>query len=179
MEALAPAPLYRRILGERFDALPAVLRRFHDASEGGRARGTFRVERTAGRLRNGLASLLGMPRAGSEVPVQLHVVVDGVRERWIRDFHGHRVETVQWADGHVLMEALGWTSFSSTLVVDGSRLHYQFGRAWFAGIPIPRRLGPSVEGYVDAGDAGWRVMVRISAPFLGELVRYEGWIEPE
>jgi hypothetical protein len=71
------------------------------------------------------------------------------------------------------------TFFSSTLAVDGSRLHYQFGRAWFAGIPIPRRLGPSVETCVDAGDAEWRVMVRISAPLFGELVRYEGWVEPE
>jgi len=177
--ASASPSLYRRILGERFDALPAVLRRFHESSEGGRARGTFRVERAAGRLRNGLASLLGMPAAGTEVPVHLDVQVDGERERWIRDFRGHRVETVQWAEGDVLMEALGWISLSSTLVVDGSQLRYTFGRAWFAGIPIPPRLGPSVESFVDAGDAGWRVMVRIFAPLLGELVHYEGWIEPE
>ncbi len=65
------------------------------------------------------------------------------------------------------------------LEIDGSRLRYVFHRAWFAGIPIPRRLSPSVESYVDAGETGWRVVVRIFAPFLGELVHYEGWIEPE
>ena len=100
-------------------------------------------------------------------------------ERWIRDFHGHRVETVAWAWRDLLMESLGWTSFASALVLDGARLHYEFRRAWFAGIPIPRRLSPSVESYVDAGDVGWRVVVASSVPFLGELVRYEGWIEPE
>src|SRR4051794_344293 len=52
-------PLYRRILGERFEALPEVLRRFHDAPGGGRARGSFRIERGRGWLRNGLATLLG------------------------------------------------------------------------------------------------------------------------
>ncbi len=109
---MAPPSLYRRILGDRFDALPAVLRRFHDAEGGGRARGTFRVERAPGRLRNGVASMLGMPRAGTDVPVRLQVVAEGDRERWIRDFDGHRVETVQWARGESLMEAMGPIRFS-------------------------------------------------------------------
>jgi hypothetical protein len=176
---MASASLYRRVLGAQFDALPAILRRFHDSSGGSRARGTFRVERAAGRLRNALASLLDLPRAGSEVPVQLQVMVENERERWIRDFEGHRFETVQWERGGLLMETSGWTSFSTMLKVEGSRLCYEFRRAWFAGIPIPRRLSPWVESWVDAGETSWRVVVRIFAPFLGELVRYDGWVEPE
>jgi hypothetical protein len=172
-------PLYRRILGARFDALPAVLRRFHDADGGGRARGIFRVERGPGRVHNAIASMLGMPRAGAEVPVRLRVGVEGDRERWTRDFDGHRVETIQWARGEWLMESLGLVYFSTELVPEGSRLRYEFRRAWIAGIPIPRWLSPGVESYVEAGDAGWFVVVHVLAPFLGDLVRYEGWIEPE
>jgi len=176
---MAPPSLYRRILRARFDALPAVLRRFHDAEGGGRARGTFRVERGRGRLRNGVASILGMPRAGTDVPVRLQVMSEGGRERWIRDFDGHRVETVQWAQGESLMEAMGRIRFCCALVLDGSRLRYEFRRAWFAGIPIPRWISPSVVSYVEAGDAGWFVLVHVLAPMLGALVKYEGWIEPE
>jgi hypothetical protein len=176
---MAAPSLYRRILGAQFDALPPVLRRFHDANGSGCARGTFRVKRAAGPLRNAMASLLGLPRSGSDVPVQLHVEVEGERERWVRDFGGQRVVTVQWVRGNVLMESRGWTSLSAELVIEGSRLQYVFCRAWFAGIPIPRGLSPSVESYVDAGETGWRVVVRIFAPMLGELIRYEGWIEPE
>jgi hypothetical protein len=176
---MAAPSMYRRILGARCDALPAVLRRFHDARGDSRARGTLRVESVDGWLRNTLASLLGLPRAGSEVPVQLHVIIEGQRERWIRDFAGHRVVTVQWAQGALLMESIGWNSFSIAPVIDGSRLRYVFFRAWFAGIPLPRWLRPSVERYVDAGETDWRFVVQIFAPFLGELVRYEGWIEPE
>ena len=47
------------------------------------------------------------------------------------------------------------------------------------GIPLPHALSPSIESYVDAGETGWSVVVRIFAPMLGELVHYEGWIEPE
>ena len=46
-----------------------MLQQFHGAAEGGRARGTFRVERGAGLLRNALASLSGLPKAGLDVPV--------------------------------------------------------------------------------------------------------------
>lgn len=171
--------LYRRLLGGRFDALPAVLRRFHENEGGGRARGIFRVERAPGRLRNAVASILGMPRAAAEVPVQLWITVEGDRERWTRDFDGHRVQTVQWARGDFLMEASGLVHFSTALVLEGSRLTYEFRRAWFAGIPVPRGLSPGVVSYVDAGESGWFVVVQVLAPFLGEIVRYEGWIEPE
>ncbi len=179
MQDPANPPLYRRILGERFDALPAVLRRFHDTEGGGRARGVFQVERSPGRLQSAIASILGMPRAGTDVPVTLRVAVEGDRERWTRDFAGHRVETVQWASGGMLMESTGPVHFSTELVLEGSRLTYEFRRAWFAGIPIPRWLSPGVVSHVDAGESGWFVVVHVLAPFLGELISYEGWIEPE
>jgi hypothetical protein len=172
-------PLYRRILGPRFQALPAVLRRFHDIGGGGRARGTFRVKRAPGRFRNLIAVVLGMPRAGDAVPVTLRISVEGERERWTRDFDGHRVETIQWARGDLLMEASGPVSFSTELALDGNRLTYRFRRAWFAGVPFPRWLSPGVVSYVEAQDDDWFVVVRVLAPFLGELVCYEGWIEPE
>jgi hypothetical protein len=176
---MASMSLYRRILGARFEALPEVLRKFHDEPAGGRAHGTYRIERGAGRKRNAVASILGMPEAGTDVPIRLHVIVEGDRERWVRFFDAHRVETVQWMRGNLLMEAFGSVTFSSELVIDGSCLQYVFRRAWFAGIPLHRALSPSVDGSVNASDHGWRVSVRIFAPFLGELVHYEGWIEPE
>ncbi|MGH7138106.1 MAG: DUF4166 domain-containing protein [Pirellulales bacterium] len=172
-------PLYRRLLGERFDSLPEALRRFHDAPGGGRAHGTLQVERAGGWFRGALASLLGLPEAGKNVPVVVEVKVEGDRERWVRHFAGRRVETVQWMRGELLMESSGATSFSSALSLEGSCLRYEFRRAWFAGIRLPRRLAPSVDGRVDAGDGGWRLAVGISAPLFGELVRYEGWVEPE
>ncbi len=171
--------LYRRVLGERFEALPEVLRRFHDAPRGGKARGSLRVERPVGRFRNALASLLGMPEAAEDVPVHLQVVVEADRECWLRWFGSRRLRTVQWARGDLLMEAFGPLSFASALVLDGSCLHYEFQRAWFARVPLPRWLAPSASGSVLAGERGWRVAVRIYAPWFGELVHYEGWVEPE
>jgi hypothetical protein len=174
---MSSLPLYRRILGERFEALPEVLRRFHGSPSGGRARGTFQVERAAGRLRNALTSLLGLPESGTSVPVSLDVAVDGQRERWCRTFGERRLVTLQWAKGDLLMESFGPVAFSSVLLLDGQRLLYEFRRAWLAGIPLPRWISPTVTGSALAGEAGWRVEVHAMAPFLGEIVRYQGWVE--
>lgn len=171
--------LYRRILGERFDSLPEVLRRFHDTKRGGRAHGTLQVERTGGWLSNTVASWLGLPEAGKNVTTVVEVKVEGDRERWVRHFAGRRLETVQWMQGGLLMESFGATTFSSLLSIDGSCLRFELQRAWFAGISVPRGLAPFVDGRVDAGDGGWRVAVRVGAPLVGELVCYEGWVEPE
>jgi hypothetical protein len=171
--------LYRRILGERFDSLPEVLRRFHDTPRGGRAHGMLQVERAGGRPSNALASFLGLPEAGKNISTVVEVKVDGDRERWVRRFSGHRVETVQWMHDGLLMESFGATTFSSVLTIEESCLRYEFRRAWFAGILLPRRFAPFVDGRVYAGDGGWRVVVRISAPLVGDLVHYEGWVEPE
>lgn len=171
--------LYRRIMGTGFDELPEALRRFHDAPDGVRATGSFRVERGSGWLRNAFATIMGFPAAGVDVPVRLNVVLEGDRERWIRELGGRRLVSTQWARGNLLMERVGPASFSCSVMFDGSRLHYQFLRAWWLGIPLPRRLSPFVESYVEPGDRGWWVLVRIFAPFLGKIVSYEGWIEPE
>ena len=171
--------LYRRVLGSHFDELPEVLKRFHHGVGGGSGRGTFRVVRGDGTVRDIVAGMLRMPRAGENVPIHLEVKVNGDRERWLRHFPDRCTRTVQWADGNLLMERFGLTSFSSALVVHGSRVHYEFRRAWFAGILLPVWISPYVDGCVDAGDTGWQVSVHIFAPFLGEIVRYEGWVEPE
>jgi Domain of unknown function (DUF4166) len=176
---MALQSLYRRVLGARFESLPEVLKRFHGGTTGGRARGRFRVERGRGRMRNLLASLSGFPPAGEDVPVGLEVMVKGDRERWSRKFPGNTFTTWQWADGELLMERVGSIVFSSSLEIDGPFLRYPFRRAWLLGIPLPRKLSPHVVGWVRAGDDGWQVEVRISVPFFGELVHYEGWVEPE
>ncbi len=69
--------LYRRVLGPHFDELPEVLKRFHDNAGGGHARGSFRVVRGDGIVRNIVAGMLRMPRAGENVPIHLEVKVNG------------------------------------------------------------------------------------------------------
>jgi hypothetical protein len=176
---LASQCLYRRVLGPRFEALPAVLKRFHETPGGGKARGRFRVERGAGAIRNGLASLCHMPPATDDVPVRLDVVVDGEREHWRRYFGDHCLASVQWAQGELLMESFGAGAFASAIAIEGSRMRYDVRRTWLAGAPIPGWSAPEIDGHVDAGETGWRVVTHFAVPILGKIVHYEGIVELE
>ena len=126
-------------------------------------------------------SYLGMPnRPGGTCRVRLEVKVNGDRERWIPAlFPGRTFASTQSAEGSLLMESFGLSSFSSAVVVDRSSLCYEFRRAWFAGVALPAWLSPYVDGRVQAVETGWQVAVHVFAPFLGEIFHYEGWVEPE
>jgi hypothetical protein len=177
-EATVP-PLYRRILGARFDELPEVLHRFHGSPEGARAFGTLRIQRTPGWFHAFADWLAQFPPAGVDVPVLLTIAVDGPRERWTRMFGSHRLITDQWEWNGLLMERAGPVSFACSLGVDGSCLRYEFQRAWLLGLPLPRWMSPWVISWVEAENDRWWLVVRVIVPFLGETVSYEGWIKPE
>jgi hypothetical protein len=174
-----PETLYRRVLGDQFDKLPPVLKRFHGSPEGGRAHGNFRVTRGPGWLRNALANLLGFPRAGAAVPVRLEVAPEGTSERWYRHFPDRKLSSLQWANGPWLEESFGMGAYRWELLIEGKRLTHEFRQARVAGIPVPRALAPFVNGWVDADDSGWTVVVHIFFPLLGEIVGYEGRVEPD
>jgi hypothetical protein len=176
---MSQSSLYRRILGPRFELLPAVLKRFHDSPHGGRARGIFTVERGRGFLRHALGWLLGFPRAGIDLAVILEISVEGDCERWRREFPDRTVISTQWEHDHLLIEQYGMNSFSSALTIQGTELVYEFRQAWLAGIPLPKWVSPRIEGVVTGVEYGWWVVVRVFAPGLGEILHYKGRVEAE
>ncbi len=170
--------LYRGLLGDQLDRLPGSLRRFHDSPRGGKALGTFRVVRSGGRIGGLVADLLGLPKAGDHLPVELEVVAEQGRERWFRRFPGKTLASKQWNRGGLLMESFGLGGFTNELKIEGSRMHHIQRTAYLAGVPLPRALAPYATGYVDGDETGWRVVVKIRVPLLGEIVAYDGRVEP-
>lgn len=71
-------------------------------------------------------------------------------------------------------------AFAIDLEASGDGLAYPVGAGRFLGIPIPRALLPESETR-EAVDAEGRVTfdVALSAPIIGEVVRYRGWLVPD
>jgi len=168
------ASLYRSLLGVALDDLPDPLRAFHDAPDAGRARGSFRVKRPAGRLARALGDLLGFPPASEDVTVVLKVEIQDQRERWVRTFGGHSLITVQEARGDHLVERVGVVRLIYSLAVVNRELVYDLIGARLLGVPIPRILRP-VDRTVERGtDDGWEVAVKVAIPIFGEILWYGG-----
>ena len=139
----------------------------------------MRVTRAEGQLRNFIASGLGIPPAG-EYDTQLEVSALGDMQRWARRFGGFALETRQREYRGLLVESSGPASIGFELVVRDGGLLFQPCRAWVFGIPLPLWLAPRIEAENSPGESGgWRVRVRFSVPFLGQVAEYEGEVIAE
>lgn len=156
--------LYPQLLNGDFEKLPQVLRDFHTTPGGGRASGTAVVRRTTGWL----AGLIGFPRSGDDIPLELQVIASDDREIWIRSFDGVPLRTVQRRDGDLMLETAGPIRIAFRLLADTQGMRFESMRARFWIFPLPLRIEAQVWG----NDSSWkfRVTVAMVGSYHGEMI---------
>lgn len=176
-ERILPPPLYARVMGERFAALPPAVRAIHQVLRDRGASGEAEVRRGSNPLARLIASAMGFPREGVH---RLHVAFaerDGA-ERWTRDFSGRTFASVLSERGGRLTERFGLIRFAFDLPSDGAGLSMVIRRWWVGPLPLPLFLAPrSVAREWEEGGR-FRFDVPIALPLVGPLVHYRGWLEP-
>lgn len=175
-------PLYWKILGSAFSALPPRVRELHGHAVPRQWRGYARVTRGRSPAAALIAAIVGLPRTASNVPVTVDFSPENGSERWIRNFNGRSFSTVQSAgtgkDQYLLVERFGPATFALALVVDGGRL-FLVPRRWsFLGIPMPRFLLPTGQSSETEREGQFCFDVKISMPFIGLIVAYQGSLQP-
>ena len=119
----ASRPLYRRLLGEAWDSLPAPIRAMHDGVL--RASGRAEIERGRGLLGRLVGALIGLPAEGRDVPVTVTFSPVAGGEDWRRDFGGRTFHSVQTQGSGrnewLVLERFGLVTVALAVVVaDGS-----------------------------------------------------------
>ena len=179
--------LFRRVLGDAWDALPEAVRALHDGTGQRTYRGRATVERGAAAAARVAARLFGLPPAGGDVPVELRFTVhdrdtDAPRETWRRDFGGRTFDSVlregrgRWS--RLLLERFGPVTVGLALVVEDRRLRLVVRRWSFLGIPMPRALAPAGDASETDAEGRFAFDVEIAHPWIGRIVRYKGWLDP-
>ena len=179
---MSTSPLYRRVLGSDLDRLPAPVAALHDHAGRAVATGRCTVERCSHPLARLAAAFFGFPPAGDNVPLRIVLrAVDG-KERWLRDFGGHRTSSVQGevpGRAGLLFESFGPGRFTIDPRPTAQGLSFALRDARFLGIPLPRRLWPEVVGDARAAEGRYTFEVSIALPLVGLLVSYRGWLSLE
>jgi hypothetical protein len=139
------APLYRRVLGEAWDSLPAPLQTMHDVQSERSADGVAVVERGGGLLARLVAFVIGLPTAGADIPITVFFRARHGREYWQRQFAGRAFSSVQ-EEGRgrferLLCERFGPINVGIALVCESDRLRLVIRRWSVCGIPMPRTPG--------------------------------------
>jgi NAD(P)-dependent dehydrogenase (short-subunit alcohol dehydrogenase family) len=176
-ERRLPPPLYQRVMGERFHAMPESVRNMHRICGDNGASGEATVVRGRSLLARLIARIMRFPREGSHL---LHVsfAEDNGTERWTRHF-GDRSFTshLSQRDGR-LSERFGPLRFQFDLPSDAHGLEMRI-RSWSVfGVPLPQSLAPRTRAREWQEQERFHFDVPISLPLVGLVVHYTGWLEP-
>ena len=177
------APLYKRILGEAWEALPPPLAALHNTISGEmKAEGIARVETGKNLLARLIAAVYSFPRAGEKVPVKVTFQRKDDGELWQRDFAGRRFSTFQ-SEGQgytdkLLVEKFGPVTFYMALVLKPGELHSVTLHWSIFGVSLPLAFAPNacVYEYADGNDFCFHVEVKHW--LTGLLVKYDGRLVP-
>lgn len=175
-------PLYRRVLGTRFDVLPPQVRAMHEVTDRHEAHGRCRIDRGRHPLGRLIACLFRFPPAGADVPVTVRFTAEKDREIWRRDFAGSVLVSIQEAPAGIapgmLVERFGPFSFALAVPAGPAGLSLEPKRMWCCGVPLPKALLPRIEAAESVVDGRFRFDVRLAMPWVGLLVHYRGYLTP-
>ena len=175
-------PLYRRLLGDAYETMPAPLRVVHDLKHEMTVEGVATVTRGSGLLARIAAAIVGFPHAGENVTVRVDFRPENGRERWTRTFAGRTFRSTQeqgrGRDAWLMCERFGPLKVSMALVLDGGRLR-QIVRRWSVfGTPLPLAFAPGGDTYEYAEGGRFHFHVEISHLWTGLIVGYQaGWCQ--
>lgn len=171
-------PLYVRFFNDTWEQLPELIRGMHDGP--GSARGLAVVERGRNPLAWLAGAIVGFPKAGKDIPVDVHFSEKDGRETWRRRFAGKPFQSLQFEgrgrSAGLISERFGAVTIGLAMVIDGGVLRLVVRRWSFLGIPMPAWLRPSGDNHERVEDGRFRFHVEIRLPFVGLVVRYRGWL---
>lgn len=166
-------PVYRQVMGEAFDRLPAPVRNMHTIIGDGGAEGEGTVQRGSSLLARFAGWFGGFPPAGT-YPVHVHFAEkDGV-ETWTRSFGAHRFTSHLRPVSGGIEERFGPLRFRFALPADEQGLRMEL-LGWTAfHIPLPRFLALRIDATERADGEDFLFDVDVRLPWGSPVVHYTG-----
>jgi saccharopine dehydrogenase-like NADP-dependent oxidoreductase len=182
-EISAPAPFFRRLLGDAYNALPPVIRQAHQVH------GVLVLEGKADAaspdhvLGTWIAWLFRLPRSGSDMPVRVEMrSEDDGSETWTRIYPGVTMRSnLRNADSatHQVDEVLGPLTIRLQWTPSEHGLELETLSARVFGCPLPDFLRPRSHASETVGaDRQFHFDVPIALPLIGTVVHYKGSLNP-
>ncbi|MFM9942266.1 MAG: DUF4166 domain-containing protein [Hyphomicrobiaceae bacterium] len=170
-------PLYRRLLGAEFDALPAKVRELHDVQGQVTWSGRAEVQRGTSLLARIIGTIAGLPPSSPGLPLEVVFTPDATGEHWRRTFGRHVFQTHQRLGNGVILERIGPSTAALKPKVGPAGLSLTVAGLSVLGVPVPRSLLAEMTTLEHEVDGRYAFEVEAHLPLIGLLVRYKGWLE--
>lgn len=169
-------PVFARLLGPAFEALPASVKRLHARRGAVTYHGQVTVERGHGLLSRACAWATRLPPAG-EGPISVDIDAGQARETWTRNVGRHAMRSRLWAQDGLLCERLGLVTFGFALAVEEGQLTWRVVRVRALGMPLPAGMFRQVYALEGEAQGRYTFDVYAALPLVGLLVHYRGWLD--
>lgn len=166
-------PVYRLVMGEAFDRLPAPVRNMHAIIGDGGAEGEGTVQRGASLLARFAACFGGFPPAGT-YPVHVHFAEKSGVESWTRSFGAHRFTSHLRPVHGGIEERFGPLRFRFALPADEQGLRMELLGWSVFHIPLPRFLALRIDASERAEGEDFLFDVDVRLPWGSPVVHYTG-----
>lgn len=170
--------LYRRLLGDRFDMLPPLVRRLHDLDRPTMWSGRADVVRGTSPACRLIASVMRLPPHGRDQPLHVTFEPHDGAERWVRSFGDRRFTSVQRAVDGNIVETVGPVSLTMALEADHDVLALRMSATHAFGVLLPAALTPEIRTRESEQDGRYHFDVEAAVPVFGPLIAYRGWLLP-
>ncbi len=169
--------LYQALLGSGWPRLAAVTHRLHSPDPVVLFEGRVTITRGRNPFAGFIAAILGLPKAGDDMPALVRVSrVDG-GELWERWYDGRHFATRQGRSAGQLTEEFGPFSLFFELQCDDDRLVFEQVGAKLWSLVLPPALWPRIRAREGAQGPTHIFNVALSLPLIGLVVAYRGRLE--
>ncbi|MEE1656691.1 DUF4166 domain-containing protein [Microvirga sp. CF3062] len=173
--------LFERALGARVEVLPPIVRKVHTHAPM-HLLGRASIDGARSWSTKLLARLFGFPAGTPDTAADISLKRHGHREIWIRRFGGSTFRsTFRAADvAGCIYERFGPFDFMLEVAPDPAGFTLTVVGWKLGPLRLPLRLAPQAPARAYADEEGrYRFDVAIALPWVGPLVRYQGWLEPD
>lgn len=172
-------PIFERVLGPDFAALPEAIQATHRTADVSRWQGYASVQRGNSLWSRCLCRVFGFPLAGDRVPVEVTKIVTDNGETWQRRFGLSTFRSRLSVTPRGMTESFGPFTFLLGLNVQGGALHFPIKSGRIGPLPLPRWALPVSETQEHVNDRDFCFDVQLNAPLTGKLlVHYRGHLAP-
>ncbi len=166
-------PVYKRVMGIRFQKLPKAVRNMHLLFGDGSANGHAHVVRGTNKIARLICDFMRFPKAGQHELYVGFTEQNGV-ESWTRDFGGLSFTSHLSEKNGQLIKRFGPLRFVFDLSSSAQGLTMTIRRWTFLYLPLPLFLGPesNAREWEDGDDFCFDVPITL--PLIGLIVHYSG-----
>ncbi|UHS60736.1 DUF4166 domain-containing protein [Agrobacterium vaccinii] len=175
-------PVYKQVLGPRFETLPETVKALHDSQQARSWQGSATVKRGRSAFARLICKFMKFPQGSDGVPVQVVITPGHNCELWTRTFgqttFSSRQSVGSGRNKYLVLERFGATVVALACVVEDDKL-YLVPRRWsLFGIPFPVWLLGKEESFEMEQNGNFCFHVNISLRGIGLIVSYQGHLRP-